>query len=276
MVKNSVCCYWEGSKPPAYLSLCVSSWLDYLDLDDVVIINQSNAHRYIGDFFDIKNLKMYSFAKQSDIVSAAYLTKFGGTFIDIDTIMINERCNNFLENDSSRDVLKLFGNHATGGMHIGALSTPARGRLISYWAEKLLDRVPEWEFDNSWAYVGNQIIEPYAKLSENSEYLEVLDVSDLLVTPELQAIEDSSLNSRQKYEKFWFSELNSENKKFIDQLISDGGGIISLHNSWTPEFYADMSVDQILNDNRCLSYLFSQKADFSKVAEIEELLAYGS
>lgn len=273
---NKVCCYWEGKAPPAYLSLCVSTWLDYLRLEDVVIINQSNVQRYIGDVLDVQSLKMYSFAKQSDIVSALYLNKFGGTFIDIDTIMMHKGAEGFLSVSSEDDKLKLFGNKKKGGMHIGALTTPAGGKLIDYWAEELIQKVPKWESDNSWAYVGNLIIEPYAKMEENRDYLHVIDVNKNYVTPELQGISGVDKSPREKYEEFWFSPMTQDREEYIDALSYVGGGTVSLHNSWTPGWYAELGVDEILARDCALSHLFRNKAKPEIVSHVEGLLKYGS
>lgn len=275
-MNNNICCYWEGTVPPAYLTLCVSTWVKYVDLSKVVILNQSNLNRYIGEAVDINDFRMYSFAKQSDIVSAFYLAKHGGAFIDIDTLMVNEGAHNFLSADSTEDVLRLFGNKKTGGIHIGALSTPAGGNVISYWADELTRRVPHWEDDKSWAYVGNLVIEPYVKRPENGHLIEVIDVNDSYVTPELQGVPDSSLSARQKYEEFWFGAMTEKRREYVDSLTDICNGTISLHNSWTPDWYTRLSVEEILQTDCALSYFFRKNASLDLLPQIEEILKYGS
>lgn len=275
-MSNNICCYWEGKIPPAYLTLCVSTWMKYVDLSKVVILNQLNINRYIGDSVDLNDIRMYSFAKQSDIVSAFYLSKHGGAFIDIDTMMVNEGALDFLRPSENNDVLKLFGNIKTGGIHIGALSSPAGGQVVQHWAEELIKKVPRWEEDNSWAYVGNLIVEPYVKRSENLHLINVIDVNESYVTPEIQGIEDDSFNSRQKYEEFWFTPLTENRKNYIDSLEEVCGGIISLHNSWTPDWYSKLTVNEILETDCSLSYFFRKHANINKISKIEEILKYGS
>lgn len=161
-------------------------------------------------------------------------------------------------------------------MHIGALTTLAGGKLINYWAEELIKRVPTWESDNSWAYVGNLIIEPYAKKEENRDFLHVIDVNENFVTPELQSIPEGHKTAREKYEEFWFYPMTPEREEFVNSLSHVGGGTISLHNSWTPGWYAELGVEEILAKDCALSHLFRNNAKPELVSHVEGLLKYGS
>ena len=136
--RKVACCYWEGARPPAYLAWCVSSWLNYLDLDDVLFLNQSNIHLYLGDLVDLSFLRRFSFAKQSDIVSAAYLYKYGGIFLDIDSIFVNQGALDFVGQEDGADVFTYFGNSETNGVHIGVIGSPAGGAGVTRGQDGLL------------------------------------------------------------------------------------------------------------------------------------------
>lgn len=274
--------YWEGRKPPAYIILCVTSWLRYYPVSAVRVLNQSNLIAPIGDLVSRSDLKMYSYAKQSDIVSAHYLYKFGGCFLDSDTIFISSKGKRFTEPDDSRDSFRYFGDESTGGVHIGALTTPPEGTVISEWSKQLLQRVPRWDEDRAWSYVGNQIVEPVIRNDREKRFSECFDVKKELATPEkyfydLLPDPGDSDDSRHRYTQFWFQDVSAETAvKILDRLEEECGGLVLLHNSWTPPEYAALTANQIWTDTRLLSHALRRYADLERFSEMERLLKYGS
>lgn len=271
---SKLCCYWEGSSPPAYLAWCMSTWTDYVDLDEVLFLNHSNTSRYLGDLIDVEKLKRFSFAKQSDIVSAAYLYKYGGLFIDVDTILANNNARTFLAAKEQDDVFRFFGNAATMGVHIGVISSPRQGTIVSAWQEELFDRVANWESDNSWAYVGNQILDPLINDPKMAAYSQRFDVADNLATPELQFALAPADTAREKYEGFWFTQ--EVDPRVVASVRQAPGGIISLHNSWTPPSFSELQIDALKASGTMLSALLSELGDASLVPQIQERVYFGS
>ena len=89
--KNNVFAFWESKDEiPAYLELCKKTWYQNIPNCEIHIINYHNIHSYIGNTYDLAKLKKIPLAMQSDIISAAILEKFGGLFLDIDCIVIDD------------------------------------------------------------------------------------------------------------------------------------------------------------------------------------------
>ena len=285
-----VAIYWDGYTPPAYLTLCVTTWLSWVNIEDITVLNQTNARYFVGDQIPTKYLKMYSYALQSDAVSAAYLTKFGGTFIDADTIMCSDNCLRFFEigDADTKDVLRAFGFPPNRGIHIGALTSNPGGTVVAEWTRQLRERLPRWSEEYKWNFLGNAILDPYIRKPEILPHLDIIDAAATLSTPEVQlatlptvagnASEEKKPPAQSRYEKylqFWYQRSRSE-ADFVT-IEQESSGIISLHNSWTPPEYRNKSKDDILADSVTpLSRFLRRHAQPECFDEVEELLIYGS
>ncbi len=271
-------CFWEGRIPPAYMTLCVTSWANYIDINDIVVLNHRNVTDYIGDCVNLSQLQMYSFAKQSDIASAYFLNKFGGIFLDVDTILTSEKSRDFFEIPTNSEVLKYAGNNATGGVHIGILTANPNSKPVLHWSNELLSRVPKWEKDNSWDYVGNSIIEPFLKSPDGMKYQFCYDVTKNKITPENQLTSSAGIatsDPKERYEQFWFQQHDNSDE-LLSAYTEDNGGIICLHNSWTPDWYADRTLEELKNGKELLSLFLQCFARWDLFDEVERLLKNGS
>lgn len=273
-----VATFWEGRKPPAYMTLCITTWLNYLELSQITVLNHNNVRNYVGHQVSLDDLKMFSFAKQSDIVSATYLNTWGGAFLDVDGIMISDGVYDFLKMQPGDPRLRFFGGARTG-IHIGNLVCNANAPAIKQWAEKATVRVEQWAADDSWSYVGNDLINPYAEDPANKHLVERLLIDESYGMPERQLYgmvsDDGDKNVITRYKKFWFApHQNSDD--VIEKIETANCGLVSLHNSWTPQDYADMSVEQIMDDDNMLSKFLKRHMVLEKYEEVEDLLTYGS
>lgn len=274
--------YWEGRRPPDYMVLCMTSWLSYVPMSSVVLINSSNINRFLPDCVAVEHLSMYSFAKQSDIVSAHLLREYGGAFVDVDTVFTSEHSANFTSLKPEDQRLRYFGNKETNGVHIGALACNSNTPAISHWADELFSRVPEWSEDRSWSYVGNEIIEPFINSSKGKEFSLCFDVKEQLGTPETSLYEKlpkkpRQLDGRTLYENFWFTQLEDDlAEEIITEIESLNGGLVLLHNSWTPDSYSALTADEISSDRTLLSYFLRKHANFDRFDDVERLMRDGS
>ncbi|SMX74708.1 hypothetical protein BANT918_01011 [Brevibacterium antiquum CNRZ 918] len=253
---------------------CVSTWLRYVSIDDIVVVNQSNVHRIFDGLIDVDAFRRFSFAKQSDVVSAAWLSEFGGCFLDVDTVMVNNRALFFLDVSEEGDSFVYFGDSNRGGVHIGALSGSRGSSIASAWLSGALERLTRWEDDRSWAYLGNAVLEPLIRAQEYAGLSRCVDVRTNLATPEL-LLENyySGMDRRQLYELFWFSDMAS-----VAAPVSwaDCGGIISLHNSWTPESFARLEGHDLENVDNRLGAILREHGDRSALSKLEAKFYYGS
>lgn len=232
--KNNIFAFWESKEQiPAYLDLCKDTWIKNIPNCEIHIINHSNLHEYIGDTYDLENLKRISFAMQSDIISAAVLEKFGGLFLDIDCIVIDDLFRIF--NSISEDKLISFGRPSAFAIHLAVLyCKKPNNPILAGWraeAQKRLKNIPE-KYD--WSYFGNSIINPLLQADnhKNSFIIERLMSGNILETVVFN--DEAVDHAVDNYKKFYFSEAFGFNKNVLSLVKF---GVISLHNSWTPPQY---------------------------------------
>ncbi|MCF2585820.1 hypothetical protein [Brevibacterium sp. UCMA 11752] len=219
-------------------------------------------------------LRRFTFAKQSDVVSAAWLAHFGGTFLDVDSLMITDGATTFLNTRQELDAFVYYGDSRTDGVHIGALSASKRSSVATLWLDGAIDKMQNWEDDRSWAYLGNSILEPLIKAPENDGLSRRIDVRQSLATPELLLEEEYPQLDRQGlYERFWFSP---DNFRSYSVDWKECSGIVSLHNSWTPLSFLGLRGQGLEDADNRLCQLLREYGDRSAIKELEAKFYYGS
>lgn len=274
---NNIFAFWESQEPiPAYLELCKDTWIKNIPNCQIHILNHSNLQHYIGDTYHLDDLKKISFAMQSDIISAAILEKFGGLFLDIDCIVIDDLFHIF--NSISQDKLIAFGRPAAFTIHLAVLySKKPNNPILTGWrqeAQKRLKNIPE-KYD--WSYFGNAIINPLLQVdnNKNSFIIDRLISGNILETITFQ--DEEVGRAIANYKNFYFNEYLGFNEK---SLSLANFGVISLHNSWTPEKYKSIKDKSgFLKENiplaKMLGYVLNNniKVDFSKsILSVEAFL----
>ncbi|MGP5588397.1 hypothetical protein ACTXO0_16645 [Glutamicibacter ardleyensis] len=235
--------FWEGRTPPLYLELCVETWQRHIPNLEVELINYGNLHKYVGQYVDISKLKTFSLAMQSDVISAVVLAKRGGTFIDIDTIMLPNVRLDFLASTNSK--INVFGIPKTGAFHVALMSTTAGNPAALHWMNEASKRVDLSPTSYPWNYLAGDILEKLTIDPEYSEYFNIVDRNSS------GNILESAWSK--KYRDFYFSE-GSENLSAEIALSRARYGIVSLHNSWTPSDYSALdNRKDLLNMDYLLS-----------------------
>lgn len=231
---NNIFAFWQSNEQiPAYLDLCKDTWAKNIPNCVIHILNHSNLHEYIGDIYDLEQLKKISFAMQSDIISAAVLEKFGGLFLDIDCVVIGDLFHIF--DSISESKLIAFGRPSVFAIHLAVLyCKKPNNPILAGWraeAQKRLQNIPE-KYD--WSYFGNSIINPLLKEdnNKNSFIIERLLSGNILETIVFNNEEVN--HAIANYKNFYFSEFLGFNKNVLSLVKF---GVISLHNSWTPSQY---------------------------------------
>lgn len=237
--------FWQSEKPmPGYLQLCIDTW--YKNIPDLKVhfVNHSNLNEYLGNLYPLDQLKKLSYAKQSDIISAALLEKYGGLFIDVDTIIISDLFEIFAKFDDNK--LVGFGFPPNKGMHLAVLYCKNPGNpILTEWRREAQRRLLDLPENTSWDYVGNSILNPLFKLPENKDYFEILNRTQ--VGNILESVLMKAQGAKEGYQKLYF-EVNSE-ISVLETLNYVKYGVISLHNSWTPKKFSDLSKEQFLEKN---------------------------
>lgn len=263
--------FWESDKDmPGYLKLCIKTWYKNIKEIEVHFINHSNLEEYLPGIYSLSQLKKLSYAKQSDVISVALLEKYGGLFIDVDTIIVNDIFNTFDQFESKK--LLAFGDPIQKWAHIAILyCKKPNNPILKAWRVEAQKRLQNLPTETSWDYVGNDILNPLFKIEKYQDYFEIIDRSR--VGNILESILKKELNPQEGYRTLYFED--NDNLSIKDSLNYVKYGVISLHNSWTPREYMSMSETQVFNDNRFLSKLISyilKNNDFSSISSFFNLI----
>ncbi len=229
--KNNVFAFWESDEEiPAYLELCKKTWHKNIPNCEIHIINYNNINQYIEGIYNLESLKKIPLAMQSDIISAAILEKFGGLFLDIDSVVTDDLFKIF--NTISTEKLIAFGNERKA-IHIAVLySKKPNNRILREWRkgaqEKLRIDIP---IKMNWDYFGNSIVEPFFN---NPEYYKDCYIIERAISGnilEADTMKEYESTNLMKYRFFYFNKIFNLKPEVMDFIKS---GVVSLHNSWTP------------------------------------------
>ena len=200
---------------------------------------------------------------QADAIRVALLKKFGGIWMDADTILLNRE---FLIELKDFDLI-MFGDQKKEIQHIGFIYAKKDTSLINDWFEGIINNINsterilimksnnrdiEWKNTlkkvNSWYFLGNGIIDPILKNASKKNFLR-LDKFKMNVFPEINFFQNNLSDYTLMYQKFYFRKGEPK------EIISKSKGIILLHNSWTPKKYKKMTEAKFLKQNILLSKL---------------------
>lgn len=256
--KMKIFTFWEPIKNiPKYLQLCIKTWKKFLPEYEIKILDYKGVKEYLGEsLFSSIIYKNMSLHIQSDAIRVAILQKYGGIWMDVDTIITNRKFLNELEKNESE--LVMIGEEKYKVQHIGFIFATANSSILTEWLNQIIininkskqinNRTKKIETLNQWNYLGNGIIDPLVRNISSKKFLR-LDKYKLNVFPELKFFENSTLNAVDKYRKFYFQKGEPES------ILNEVKGIIMLHNSWTPYNFKYMSKKEFLGKDIFLSKL---------------------
>lgn len=225
---DNVFCFWEGPMPE-YVELCMRTWnFPY------ILLNYHNINDYVK--IDIKKAKRFTLPQISDIVRAHVLKKYGGYWLDCDSIVLGQLPN-----------VNIMGDPITREISIGYLQTAAHTDMYEKWVDYqdkvyLKDEMPPL----NWALMGNAFLDGYVK-----DNLDITIGNRELCFPEIYMI-DIDDDRWGKYQQFYFKS---------SYHISDirDTKLILLHNSWTPDWYKNLSISEILAQNCTMSNFIKER-----------------
>lgn len=233
---------------------------------DIIILDYSNLHLYLKSSIISKILyKKMTLVFQADAIRIAILEKYGGIWMDMDTIITNS---NFLKNIFEQD-LAFFGYPQEKFPATGFIYASKNSKIIKEWLINIIKRVSIFKKfhrkykDSSkishlfnWDYLGNGIINQLLKKAKEKEFI-IYDWAKTNAMPELNIISDQHDYNREKKN---VSKLEAYHKLYFlpgdpTKIIYNNPGIIFLHNSWTEKKYKYMSKNTFLKQNIMLSSL---------------------
>ena len=258
--------FWEPlGKIPGYLRLCIKTWEKFLPDYSIKILDYIGVKKYLGEalFSSIIDRKM-ALSMQADAIRVALLNKYGGIWMDTDTIILSK---DFIKEFESFE-LAMIGESKNNFQYIGFIFSSNHSHILQEWLRQIIKNTKNYKYimenknnSNIWKnakknkikfdYLGNKIIDPIIKrIYINTKKYFRLDSSKIKCFPERYT--NNSLNISEKYREFYFKK--GDPKKVLQHSKS----LILLHNSWTPSKYKIMSEKEFLKQDILLSKLLSQ------------------
>ena len=107
--KKKIFSFWHPlEKIPGYICLCIKTWEKFLPQYEIIILDYNGVKEYIGEsLFNDIICKEMSLPIQADAIRVALLNKYGGIWMDADTIITNGEFLNNLE----KYELSMFGRN---------------------------------------------------------------------------------------------------------------------------------------------------------------------
>lgn len=198
---------------------------------------------------------------QVDAIRVALLKKFGGIWMDADTIILNGE---FLKEIKDFELI-MIGDQKTQTQNIGFIFSANYSYVINEWFNKIIDNIRlfkeimvkietnetfknYWKRVTSWNFLGNGILDDILKNITDKQFLR-LDRNEINALPEIHFFKDPKMNLIQKYQKLYFQKRDPQ------IILNNSKNIIMLHNSWTPSKYKTMSETEFLKQDILLSKL---------------------
>lgn len=252
--------FWEPKHlMPAYIKLCIETWKKFLPEYKIHIVDYSSLDSYLGEnYFDEIFFRDFSLPMQADAIRCALLHKFGGLWLDADTIITSNEIKKYIEIPSDLVMIDT---------HLAFIKANAKSKIIHKWENKIkesllfysnqkynpdclkskLDKFLHYKLYkklNNWDYLGNALLHKYLKTKNKKEFFR-LNKKNINALPEINC--PSKNDFLQNYQTFYFENDYSQ------EVLNNTQGIILLHNSWTPEEYLKMDETTFLKQENTLS-----------------------
>lgn len=264
--------FWEPEeKIPGYLKLCMKTWTKFFPDYEIVVLNYANLTDWIGkDCFDPILYQKFSLPKQADAIRCAVLKKYGGLWLDCDTIITGNNIHHVLQNESSFMLID---------QHIAFIKAQKESVILTKWFNQIKMRLKFYKAYHQKPYLFHRFLlflcypRKYKKLVKNLENWDFLGNGALgkILKKAKRPTEFFSIDkvkgcvfpelikygciSKENYQKFYFDN------DFSAELVNNPTGVILLHNSWTPEKYLQMDEQEFLKQNNTLSNFLKKWMD---------------
>jgi hypothetical protein len=251
-MEKQIFTFWEPRESiPGYLSLCMRTWSIFLPDYEIVVLDYANLEQWLGKgCYDKSLYTNFSLPKQADAVRCAVLKRWGGVWFDTDTIVTSEKIRDMLRSDAEFTLL---------GTHIGFIDAQKDAVILRIWEKGILLKTALYKFYKKylqfrrepftgflaqymerWDFLGNSILKWPLRFA-GAKTFKSIDKIAVNAFPELgRRAENISLE--ENYVDFYFRNHPAD-------AAGNNGGLICLHNSWTPERYKHLSADDFLRQD---------------------------
>lgn len=225
----SIYTFWEGPMFP-YIDLCLKTWRF-----PFTILTYDNVNQYTDLPVD-DNLKRFSLSHVADAVRAHVLRDSGGYWLDADTIMVTDQL----------PTAQMIGYPERREHTAGYLYADKPGiQLYKDWSEYQDKVIRDPNASHHWSIMANAFTDVYIK-----DHPEVTICPVRNCWPETYMVPGSG-NRYGKYLRLYFE--CSCHLKDIDPT-----DMLMLHNSWTPQWYKELSEEEVLAHDCTLSNILKE------------------
>lgn len=221
--------FWEGPMPD-YIRLCMQTWrFPYTVLTFDTLSEYTNLPV-------TNNLKRFTLPMIADAVRAHVLRDQGGYWLDADTILLTDKlpyCN-------------IKGYPETRDHTWGYLYAERPGMdFFTRWAEYQDKVIADPDSPTSWPTLCRDFTDPYIKGGGQ------VRIGDIRTSwPETYMVR-GNISRYQKYRHLYFMMS-------LHRTDFEPTDMIMLHNSWTPDWYKQSSVDKLLTYNCTLTNILRE------------------
>ena len=144
--KKFIFTFWEPhEKMPGYLKLCIKTWKKFLPDYDIKVLDYKNVKDYLGEnLFSNIICKTMPLKIQADAIRVALLKKFGGIWLDADTIITNGQFINKLKYYE----LIMLGEEKNKIQNIGFIASSSNSSIINEWLKEIIKKVNQYKENN--------------------------------------------------------------------------------------------------------------------------------
>jgi len=254
--------FWEpAGRVPGYIAACMRTWKNLPDAE-VVLLDYASLYRYLSpELAERLTCRKLSMPKQVDVYRAALLEKWGGVWLDADTI-ITPAVRELGVFDGDAEVTTFSQPAPDQRLTLAGAFFCAREphtRFFREWASVMPSRVaryvqfcrnpllrvlkrPEWRLCRSWDYCLNAVIDPLALTMSPGE-LRVFPLEEMGAFPELTGGRLPMAEFWAQYNRFYFEPGSAEG------VLDHCKGMVLLHNSWTPKNFYEMDEPTFLRQD---------------------------
>jgi mannosyltransferase OCH1-like enzyme len=219
--------YWEndiGKQKPAYLDLCLETIKKYQGaFDGVILLNEKTIHDYVELPFYWKDVECV--AHKADYLRSRLVLKYGGLWLDSDTIVLQDL--SYIINELEKYEFVGWGDD--NGPYIGTFAAQKGSAILSEWANRQDKIFYKKKF--GWAVLGTNILWELSKKYEYKHFpYEIIAPIGW---------------------KDWRRFLSNEER--IEDVIKKDNRMITLYNNFMGTVLYNSSKEEILEADTLLS-----------------------
>lgn len=238
------------SRIPAYIQLCMDTWKKFLPRATIIIVDYKN----VGDFIDVRDIGFEMFSKNlytkqiEDIIKCAVLKKYGGCWLDADTIILNQSAESYFYINKEHKTL-ILSNTKDMISNQSYINTPPNSYIINYWYQYIREKVFNLDMqDKDWDYFSNRFLDRY--IQESPDEIQLIEIKKFMPS----ILEETEYkNIGKEYSAFLFG---------CNYHLSDiDNNILTLNTTHISETFKNLSFENLLKSRCSLVNIFAELLD---------------